>query len=784
MNIIENVDEKTFSLNGIKYLKNYISIVAGSKVMIFNCYENKDVLIELTDYTQFTVNGVAYASAALLQEALLNVIYSRANIAEGSAFDQNNILLYRNVGLLSGSGTATSVEVVNKIYADGLTLYIEAYSTPVIIVATKFTGDVNYRYVFIYASGKGVWGPGGKVINPSSFRLLSTTRVTPEDVKEDPNAVINNIDPVTDGDFISKANTETWDFGDSGEVQPESGIRTYYFSYTDDGVLYFALFKGIPGIYGGTETPFTIDQFVISTNSKEASVEYGFGTPQIWGYKDGNTIEDNTAAFISCFENESNILLYGEYTISATASIKANQNIFSNNAIIKRTGNANIILEANGVSDWKIGGVLTIEGNGNVSGTQRGLYIIGANNFKIDNITFKNISGDPIEFDDTEPSGRGNRGLVYNLSAQNNYGSVLFNRRAEYHTIQNVNISGSSTVGLKVLSGNVSVIGGSIVDNASGIYLGGSFGNNNSHGILSNLNFNHNDLTGGYNGTFENVQEGQTIIGCHFYSQPSGNNINIINSKGVAFTGCIIDGNITNTDATPSNKWTHLFNGCQINTGSNVTGVTQNLIFRNCFTMTGMYSGNTPDPLDIHTTGDQTITGMLTLVGAGPGTLKLQRSTYGTLFANSSTEDGYLAYNLAGTYLFYRVFGNGNISIGQAAGTDTGEKLQVNGEIKAAPGTSPTSAAVLSQLPTILKLTQNIDFPDLGSHAYADLEFDFTGAAIGDCVDVFAPIALNLPRSYYTAWVSAANKVTVRITNTDTPSLVTPAGDFKFRIIK
>lgn len=436
---------------------------------------------------------------------------------------------------------------------------------------------------------------------------------------------------------------------------------------------------------------------------------FGWDTPQRNGAK-GNGTDDDTVAFQQCLSNNQNIFLYGTYLVSGDLSINSNQHIFSNNSTIKRTGTTNTILTANSVSNWKIGGVLTIEGNGNVSGTQRGLYIIGANNFKVDNITFKNISGDPIEFDDTVPSGRGNRGLVYNLSAQNNYGSVLFNRRAEYHTVQNVNISGSSTIALKILSGNVSIIGGSIVDNANGVYLGGAFGNNNSHGVLSNLNINHNDLTGGYNATFENVEEGQTVIGCHFYSEPSGNNINIINSKGIAFTGCIIDGNITNTDATPSNNWTHLFNGCQINTGSNVTGVTQNLIFRDCFTMTGIYS-NTPDPTVIQTTTDQTKTGMLTLVGSGPGTFKLQRESFGALFANSSIDDGYLAYNLGGTTLFYKVFGNGNITIGQASGTDTGERLQVNGEVKMSTPTLSTSGATKGYVDVraILNLT-NVPF--------------------------------------------------------------------------
>lgn len=75
--------------------------------------------------------------------------------------------------------------------------------------------------------------------------------------------------------------------------------------------------------------------------------------------------------------------------------------------------------------------------------------------------------------------------------------------------------------------------------------------------------------------------------------------------------------------------------------------------------------------------------GSFTVSNAPSGlTMYLLRAGFGTLFANSSTEDGYLCYNGAGSTLYYRVFGNGNFTIGQAAGVDTGERLQVNGNVK------------------------------------------------------------------------------------------------------
>lgn len=74
---IININDVRFSLNGVEYLKNYISKVSGSSIEIFNCYERRDILVPFNHYNKFTVNGNTYASAAALQSALLSVIYGR-----------------------------------------------------------------------------------------------------------------------------------------------------------------------------------------------------------------------------------------------------------------------------------------------------------------------------------------------------------------------------------------------------------------------------------------------------------------------------------------------------------------------------------------------------------------------------------------------------------------------------------------------------------------------------------------------------------------------------------
>jgi hypothetical protein len=48
MIIINTIDGRKFSFNGIPYLRNYISAVFTNGVEIFNCYERNDILSSKT----------------------------------------------------------------------------------------------------------------------------------------------------------------------------------------------------------------------------------------------------------------------------------------------------------------------------------------------------------------------------------------------------------------------------------------------------------------------------------------------------------------------------------------------------------------------------------------------------------------------------------------------------------------------------------------------------------------------------------------------------------------
>lgn len=80
MVIINTVSSQRFSLDGIEYFKNFLSRVYGTKIKIYNAYDTKDVLLEAENFDNVELNGVVYASEVLLQEALLNVIYTRDSL--------------------------------------------------------------------------------------------------------------------------------------------------------------------------------------------------------------------------------------------------------------------------------------------------------------------------------------------------------------------------------------------------------------------------------------------------------------------------------------------------------------------------------------------------------------------------------------------------------------------------------------------------------------------------------------------------------------------------------
>lgn len=164
---------------------------------------------------------------------------------------------------------------LNTMYTS---LIIAADETPIImwaLYANQNSGEVtalDSKLSFIFRPGKGTYGSTGTEVSASDFYLLSRQAITEGDILLNPGATITPLGEIADGDFLPVANAGTYDFTNSGEVT-DSGVITYYFSYTVPGIgdepdkVYFVAFVGTPGVYGVGFTPFASTDFATTTNS-------------------------------------------------------------------------------------------------------------------------------------------------------------------------------------------------------------------------------------------------------------------------------------------------------------------------------------------------------------------------------------------------------------------------------------------------------------------------------------------------------------------------------------
>lgn len=269
MNIINILNDKRFTLNGIQYFRNYVSVVRGDRIELFNCYERKDVLVPLSHFSQFTVNGSPYDSAADLQEALIDITYSRVT-GDGTSGQNNTgryIIIGPRRGVIPPSTPATLAEYVNQnssasfgfsnLSAGFMT--ITESNTPVFLSSTVNVDGAYYNHIFVFTGGKGIWGsvPEGTAVTAGQFKLISVTALAPGDVESDD---IISLGEIEAGSFLAVANSQTRNFTDSE--------KSYYLSYVTDTVLHLSLFTGEPGIYGGGNTlQLTVGDFASLTNS-------------------------------------------------------------------------------------------------------------------------------------------------------------------------------------------------------------------------------------------------------------------------------------------------------------------------------------------------------------------------------------------------------------------------------------------------------------------------------------------------------------------------------------
>lgn len=254
---VNSYNDKRFTLNGTQYFRNYITKIAGSKLMIFNAYDNKDVLVQLSEYNQFTVNGSSYESVEELQSAIMGICYDRTTLGDSGIFNQDNVPRIISLGYMAENGL--DAESLNY-----LPFTITETDSPVIFKGHTFGGK---KYTYLFKKGKGTYGLGGTPFNQNDFELINVSGLTIGDIEDTSSTVIINLGELSDGDYLAAANSTQRDFTLSGQLDDDENIISYYFSYTQNDVLYFVQFVGSPSIYNGNLTE---SDLVSSTNSEAA----------------------------------------------------------------------------------------------------------------------------------------------------------------------------------------------------------------------------------------------------------------------------------------------------------------------------------------------------------------------------------------------------------------------------------------------------------------------------------------------------------------------------------
>ncbi|GAI72449.1 unnamed protein product, partial [marine sediment metagenome] len=80
--------------------------------------------------------------------------------------------------------------------------------------------------------------------------------------------------------------------------------------------------------------------------------------------------------------------------------------------------------------------------------------------------------------------------------------------------------------------------------------------------------------------------------------------------------------------------------------------------------------------------------------------------------------------------------------------------------------------------------TGTLDFPSTSAQNSSDLTISVTGAAVGDVVALGIPNASTNNHSTFTAWVSAADNVTVRFNNYSAAAIDPASDTFRVSVIK
>lgn len=150
MIVINDVNESTFSINGIVYTRNFTGIVLGNLIKIVNVYDSIFILREYTHYSDFLINGSSYASSALVQEQLSGILFVRdlapLELAIANKLDSYLLGIPNGIAELDTQGFVVNTQLPS--YVDDVLEFANFASLPSIGESGKIyiTIDDNLTY--------------------------------------------------------------------------------------------------------------------------------------------------------------------------------------------------------------------------------------------------------------------------------------------------------------------------------------------------------------------------------------------------------------------------------------------------------------------------------------------------------------------------------------------------------------------------------------------------------------------------------------------------------------
>lgn len=126
---------------------------------------------------------------------------------------------------------------------------------------------------------------------------------------------------------------------------------------------------------------------------------------------------------------------------------------------------------------------------------------------------------------------------------------------------------------------------------------------------------------------------------------------------------------------------------------------------------------------------------------------------------------------------------NGSANFAGAVAVGSGV-VQLNADGSVACSGPLTVGVSGTPLVTILSATAVLDFPNTLAQTSSDLTIAVAGAAVGDTVSIGVDNGSVMANSSYSAWVSAANTVTIRFTNAGALPRDPASGTFRATVFK